>query len=97
MHTGDGLSIDGRPVPATGEGPPGEVEVLVRPDWVSPGGDLIGTVTEVWYRGTHTDYRVETPAGILETRLTGPPRLAPGDRSRWTVERAFLPGSPPAD
>jgi ABC-type Fe3+/spermidine/putrescine transport system ATPase subunit len=79
--------------------------VLVRPDWArlgAPdgpdgldgldglgGGDLPGVVSEVRFRGPHTDYHVTTPAGILLIREAGPPRAACGP-VRWSLLRARL-------
>jgi len=53
------------------------------------GGDLEGTVTEVWYRGTHTDYAVMTDQGPLGVRLSGPPVHAVGDRRGWEITRRW--------
>jgi iron(III) transport system ATP-binding protein len=69
-----------------------EVEVLVRPDWASLGGPLHGRVSGVWFRGPHTDYRLETAAGGLELREPGPPRAAVGDDVGWSLERGWLVG-----
>jgi iron(III) transport system ATP-binding protein len=68
--------------------------VLVRPDWASldgPGrsGDLPGTITEIRFRGPHTDYHVATPAGTLLIREAGPPRAECGP-VRWSLLRARL-------
>lgn len=86
---GHGL-IEGVAVPITGTYPVGKVSLLVRPDWVEPVADegLAGTITALWYRGPHTDYRVATTMSILEVRLPGPPRFAVGAFSRWRVHRA---------
>ncbi len=46
----------------------------------------------VWFRGPHTDYRLETPAGELELREPGPPRAAVGDEVGWSLERGWLAG-----
>ncbi len=71
--TGPAREVDG-PMVGAAEGP-----VVVRPDWVEPGEGLTGTVGAVWFRGPHTDYRIETPAGPLEMRRPGAPQWAPGD------------------
>ena len=74
--------------------------ILVRPDWarladpttpVSPDdpADLPGTITEVRFRGPHTDYHLTTPAGPLLIREPGPPRAAPGP-VRWSLLRVRL-------
>lgn len=75
----------------------GEVEVIVRPDWIEYGGDLRGVVEEIWYRGPHTDYRVATAAGRVEVRLPGQLRLQAGAKYGWTVQRAYLPPSSTVD
>ena len=69
----------------------GPATMLVRPEWVSLGGTLAGEVREVWFRGPHTDYRIETPAGTLDARLPGPARAARGETAHWTVERGWIP------
>jgi ABC-type Fe3+/spermidine/putrescine transport system ATPase subunit len=74
--------------------------ILVRPDWArladpttpaSPDdpADLPGTITEVRFRGPHTDYYLTTPAGPLLIRESGPPRAAPGP-VRWSLLRVRL-------
>ncbi len=63
--------------------------VIVRPDWAELGGSTSGEVAEVWYRGTHTDYRVATPGGELVVRAPGPPTVAIGDRPGVTVRRTW--------
>ena len=74
--------------PATGA-PGADSALLVRPDWARLDGDLPGTVTEVRFRGPHTDYRLATPAGSLLIREPGPPRAAPGPLG-WSLLRARL-------
>ncbi|MGH3288813.1 MAG: ABC transporter ATP-binding protein [Streptosporangiaceae bacterium] len=86
------------------DAPAGSV-LLVRPDWARladpahpanlayPGdpADLPGTITEVRFRGPHTDYHLSTPAGPLLIREPGPPRAAPGP-ARWSLlRRRVLP------
>lgn len=68
----------------------GEVDVLIRPDWATLRGVLPGTVRHVWYRGPHTDYRLEVPGGMLDVREPGPPAAAPGEAVGWTLHRAWL-------
>jgi iron(III) transport system ATP-binding protein len=68
--------------------------ILIRPDWArlrSPDadGDLPGTITEVRFRGPHTDYHLSTPAGPLLIREPGPPRATPGP-VRWSLLRLRL-------
>ncbi len=72
---------------------------LVRPEWVELGGDLPGEITEVWYRGPHTDYRVTTAGGEVVVRRAGPPVGAAGEgtgvtvRRSWPLERSSGPGA----
>jgi ABC-type Fe3+/spermidine/putrescine transport system ATPase subunit len=71
--------------------------ILVRPDWArladpadpADSADLPGTITEVRFRGPHTDYHLTTPAGPLLIREPGPPRAAPGP-VRWSLLRLRL-------
>jgi ABC-type Fe3+/spermidine/putrescine transport system ATPase subunit len=70
----------------------GRTRLVVRPDWVAPGPGLEGVVAAIWYRGPHTDYRIDTPAGTLEMRVAGGPgwevggRLSVEIRRGWPVE-----------
>jgi ABC-type Fe3+/spermidine/putrescine transport system ATPase subunit len=85
--------------PAAPTGPvtlaaPAAPAVLVRPDWAcldgpGCGGDLPGAITEIRFRGPHTDYHVSTPAGTLLIRAAGPPRADRGP-VRWSLLRARL-------
>jgi iron(III) transport system ATP-binding protein len=76
---------------------PGSAAILVRPDWARLAGPadpdhaalLPGTLTEVRFRGPHTDYYLTTPAGPLLIREPGPPRAAPGPR-HWSLLRVRL-------
>lgn len=76
---------------AAGALPPGRVRALVRPDWTELGGELEATVAARWYRGTATDYRLTTPAGIVELRRPGPPRAEVGEAVGWRLLRAWVP------
>jgi ABC-type Fe3+/spermidine/putrescine transport system ATPase subunit len=91
-----GLAIGGHPIGPVLDGVPadggGALQILVRPDWASLGGDLPGRVLAAWYRGPHTDYRLATPAGDLEIREEGPPRAAAGDEVRWGLVRGWVLG-----
>lgn len=69
--------------------PPGSVDVIVRPDWTRLGGELPGTVRRCWYRGPHTDYDLETPAGTVIVRSPGPPRARDGEHVAWSLERGW--------
>ncbi len=80
------------PAPADPPSVGAEVGILVRPDWATLGGPQHGRVAGVWFRGPHTDYRLDTAAGELELRAPGPPRAAIGDEVGWSVDRAWLAG-----
>jgi iron(III) transport system ATP-binding protein len=73
-----------------GPGTPGRAGVLVRPDWAALGGPIPGTVRQVWYRGAHTDYRLDTPAGPVIIRQHGPPRVRAGERVSWNLRRGWI-------
>ena len=64
--------------------------LLVRPEWVELGGRLTGTVRHVWFRGPHTDHRLETPGGEIDVRAAGPPRAHPGDDVTWALRCGWL-------
>jgi ABC-type Fe3+/spermidine/putrescine transport system ATPase subunit len=70
--------------------PPGDAHLVLRPDWVSLGGPLQGAVAAVRYDGPHTDYILETDAGSVRVRRPGPPSLAVGDRTSWSLLRAWV-------
>ena len=80
-----------------GPGAPAGPALLVRPDWAllgGPGrpdvdGDLPGSITDVRFRGPHTDYHLATPAGPLLIREPGPPRAGRGP-ARWSLLRVRL-------
>jgi iron(III) transport system ATP-binding protein len=89
-----GTTVPGATVPhAIPAGP----AILVRPDWArlsgpassAAAGDLPGVITDVRFRGPHTDYHVATPAGPLLIREAGPPRVGPGP-VRWSLLRVRL-------
>ena len=72
----------------------GRPAVLVRPDWAGlcrdgDGAGLPGVITGVRFRGPHTDYEVDTPAGPLLIREAGSPARGPGP-VRWSLSRAWL-------
>jgi iron(III) transport system ATP-binding protein len=89
------------PADPAGRGPadpasPSVRAILVRPDWaclVHPGAldgaGLPGAITEVRFRGPHTDYHLATPAGTLLIREPGPPRTDIGP-VRWRLLQARL-------
>ena len=71
-------------VPATDR-----VRLVVRPDWLEPGDDLEGTVIGSWFRGPHTDYRIDTAGGTVEMRRPGGPQWRAGDRMRLRIVRGW--------
>ena len=85
------LDVGGETVDVPGGGVAGGT-ALVRPDWIALGGPLQGKVDHVWYRGPHTDYRLDTPLGFVEVREHGPPQAAAGDVTGWTLQRVWLIG-----
>ncbi|CAN5849871.1 ABC transporter ATP-binding protein [soil metagenome] len=86
------IRIDGgRAAGATGEAG----TVLVRPEWAELGGPLPGTVRQTWYRGPHTDYRLDTPAGGIDVRHAGAPTARRGERVTWSLHRAWATAGAP--
>ena len=73
-------------------GSEGRVQVLVRPEWVAPGGPIHGEVSGVAFRGPHTDYMITTEYGELKARVPGSPTLREGETSNWTIRRGWVPG-----
>jgi ABC-type sugar transport system ATPase subunit len=70
-----------------------DASVLVRPDWARLGGDRTGVVADVWFRGSHTDYALDTPGGQLQLRAPGLPAYERGEEISWSLERSWpLPG-----
>ena len=90
------VHVDGRwlgvAVASAGPWPAGEMQAVVRPDWAHLGGELQGRVDDVAYRGTHTDYRLDTPAGAVQVRVAGPPVLTRGESTGWTLDRLWVLG-----
>jgi ABC-type Fe3+/spermidine/putrescine transport system ATPase subunit len=86
--------------PANGPGSSGQAR-LVRPDWVSFGGDIPGTVSLVRYRGPHTDYAVDVVGGTLLVRETGRTRRNPGAVVGVSIHRTWdfglMDGSDPTE
>src|SRR5450631_918229 len=72
------------------EGP--EIARLVRPDWVSFGGDVPGVVIGVRYRGPHTDYAVDVAGGTLLVRETGRTGRQPSDNVSLSIHHTWLCG-----
>lgn len=75
----------------------GAVSALVRPDWVGLRGPLPGTVRHAWFRGPHTDYRLDVPGGELDVREPGPPAAAPGEAVGWSLHRVWVLGPATGD
>jgi iron(III) transport system ATP-binding protein len=84
--TGPASFIEGA-LEAMGADGPGRY--LVRPDWVRFEGPLAASVTDVRYRGTHTDYRLVTRLGSLLLREPGPARFTAGEQTSCVVERVW--------
>ncbi len=76
-----------------GAGALGERRAIVRPGWLRFGGPLSGRVQQTWYRGPHTEYRLDTPAGDVSLAEVGPPRYAAGDEVSWSLDRVWIPGA----
>jgi ABC-type Fe3+/spermidine/putrescine transport system ATPase subunit len=89
--TGLASFIEGQPAARGADGPG---RYLVRPDWVRFGGPTAATVSDVRYRGTHTDYRLETPLGTLLLREPGAPRFELDARTDCTIERVWRMSAP---
>ncbi len=64
--------------------------LLVRPGWARFGGDLPGRLHDVWFRGPHSDYLVQTEAGSVLIRMAGPPRYRTGESVSWSLLRAWV-------
>jgi ABC-type Fe3+/spermidine/putrescine transport system ATPase subunit len=68
--------------------------VLVRPEWARLEGDRTARVVEVWFRGPHSDYLLETSGGRLLLRRPGPARHARGDQVTWTLQHSWSLSGP---
>jgi ABC-type sugar transport system ATPase subunit len=68
-------------------GPDGPL--LVRPDWVRFGGDRTGVVVDVWFRGSHTDYALQTTDGGLLLRSQATPTHHRGEQITWSLDQAW--------
>jgi hypothetical protein len=64
----------------------------VRPDWVDLDGPITASVHDVRYRGSHTDYRLDTVAGTVLVRRSGSPRVAIGDETSCRIRRVWRMG-----
>ena len=74
--------------PAIGPEPSRQTR-LVRPDWVTFGGDTQGTVVHVRYRGPHTEYAVHVAGGTLLVRETGRTARDPGAAVSLSIHRTW--------
>jgi ABC-type sugar transport system ATPase subunit len=63
--------------------------VLVRPDWVRFGGDRAGVVVDVWFRGSYTDYALQTAEGDLLLRSLAAPTYQRGEKITWSLDHAW--------
>ena len=84
--TGPAAFVEGE---LSAEGADGPGRYLVRPDWLRFGGSLAARVSDVRYRGTHTDYRLATALGELLLREPGPPRFISEDETHVAIERVW--------
>lgn len=67
---------------------------LLRPEWADLGGPIPAKVAAVAYRGPHTDYRLDTPAGMVDVRRPGPPDAAVGEPVGVTLRRVWVVADP---
>jgi len=72
-------------------GPAGPL--LVRPEWARLVGDRTARVEDVWFRGPHSDYLLETDQGRLLVRAPGPPRHRRGDATAWSLQESWALGA----
>lgn len=63
--------------------------LVVRPEWTTLGGGLDGRVRDVRYRGAHTDYGLDTALGRVVVRDGGPPTLAVGEPTSWSIRHSW--------
>lgn len=68
------------------DGPGG---VLVRPEWATLDGDRNAQIRDVWFRGPHSEYLLETAHGRLLVREPGPPGHLRGGPVTWTLHRSW--------
>lgn len=84
------LQLGERTVSVRAEGNLDADRWLVRPDWFRINeSNLPAVVHQVWYRGTHTDYRLETSMGRMDVRVPGVGDKRSGDRVRFTIDRVY--------
>jgi len=69
--------------------PDGPGELLVRPEWASLGGNRSARIRDVWFRGPHSDYLLDTAQGRLLVREPGPPAHQRGEDVSWGLRRSW--------
>ncbi|MBA3338706.1 MAG: ABC transporter ATP-binding protein [Geodermatophilaceae bacterium] len=70
-------------------GPDRREQLLVRPEWASLEGDRSAVIGDVWFRGPHSDYLLDTPLGRLLVREPGRPGRRRGEEVTWTLRRSW--------
>jgi len=71
--------------------------VLVRPEWAHLDGDRSARIHDVFFRGPHSDYLLDTTQGRVLVREPGPPRQGRGDEITWSLRHSWpLRGDPQA-
>jgi ABC-type Fe3+/spermidine/putrescine transport system ATPase subunit len=63
--------------------------VLVRPEWTHLGGEWTARVRDVWFRGPHCDYLLDTDCGRLLLRAAGGGEHRRGDLVTWGLTRSW--------
>jgi ABC-type sugar transport system ATPase subunit len=63
--------------------------LLVRPDWVRFGGNRAGVVADVWFRGSYTDYALQTAEGDLLLRSLAAPTHQRREKITWSLDHAW--------
>jgi len=64
---------------------------VVRPEWVRlDAGEARAPVVRAMFRGSCTDYTLDTPSGTLTARELGPPRHAAGVPVLYTITREWF-------
>ncbi len=63
--------------------------VLVRPEWAALDGERAARVLEVWFRGPHSDYVLDTDQGTLLVREPGPPQHERGTQVTWRLSHSW--------
>jgi ABC-type Fe3+/spermidine/putrescine transport system ATPase subunit len=79
-----GVAIDGIAAPDR------PIQALVRPDWARLGGSIAALVSDVAFRGTHTDVQLETAAGSLGIQVNGMPSVRRGERTTVAIDRLWV-------